>query len=263
MNRLDHWIITPFNVSLYDWTAQKAAQTKCATHDAWMTHRVPLFWETAAKSIASQTCQDFRWLLLFDHRTPMGVMDNIRSHIDSRTEIMFFAGTMHQWENKPEAAANFARIRQHIKERVRLGTTHVISTMLDNDDALHVEHVSLVQQAAIEFAGDRQLLILPISTHYRTSDGRAMDVELVRHNVFYSLVERIGIEPDIIYRYPHWSVPNYYPCRTINEKRPMGIQIVHKHNCMNVFVDKWPNAKYHPTNLSQFGIDIERLRAVA
>ena len=133
---LQHFILTRFNLLLWN----KDKENKKVRSKVWLEHRFFLFEKYCLPSIKSQTCQDFEWIVLFDSSTPENYKERIKSFQKECSQLVpVFV--------EPSDGRYFAEIfrREIIK---RLSAKRVISTYLDNDDALNVGFVEDIQRRA-------------------------------------------------------------------------------------------------------------------
>lgn len=134
---LQHFILTRFNLLL--WQKDKEG-CKVRTKE-WLEHRCLLFERYCLPSLKKQTCQDFEWVILFDSTTPEKYKER-------------FAGYEHECPQlisvyvEPEKGWSYADLFR--KEVVkRLNATRVLTTYLDNDDALNATFVENLQNRAL------------------------------------------------------------------------------------------------------------------
>ena len=119
-------MLTRFNILL--WRQDKDGKNVRTTK--WLEHRFSLFEKYCLPSIKNQTCQDFEWIMLFDSMTP----DNFKAKIDDYQKV---CPQLTPVFVEPENGKYFAEIfRREIVKRLR--AKRVISTYLDNDDALNI-----------------------------------------------------------------------------------------------------------------------------
>ena len=129
-----HIILTRFNLLLWD----KAKDGQKVRTLKWLEHRFQLFEKYCLPSIKNQTCHEFEWIILFDSVTP----DNYKERIvcfqkECPQMIPIFV--------EPENGRNFVEIfRSEIVRRAK--AKRVITTYLDNDDALNVKFLEDLQQ---------------------------------------------------------------------------------------------------------------------
>jgi hypothetical protein len=82
MNPFKHFILTRFNLGIYD--SKGDYHVKVGDPEQWMEHRIELFERYCLPSVMSQTCKNFTWVLAFDPQTPCEIicqydyMDNIQ-----------------------------------------------------------------------------------------------------------------------------------------------------------------------------------------
>ena len=67
--KFQHFIITRFNLPVFAKKVNKAVKDSSCS-DAYLSKRFPIFEKYCFPSIKNQTCQDFKWLVLFDNHTP-------------------------------------------------------------------------------------------------------------------------------------------------------------------------------------------------
>lgn len=134
---LQHFILTRFNLLLWN----KDKENNKVRSIEWLEHRFFLFEKYCLPSIKGQTCQKFEWIVLFDSSTPERYKKKILSFQKDCPQLkpMFV---------EPLRGRYFAEIFQTeiIK---RLCAKRVVSTYLDNDDALHVRFVEDIQKRVI------------------------------------------------------------------------------------------------------------------
>lgn len=172
---LQHFLLTRFNLFL--WQKDKGG-CKVRTTE-WLEHRFALFEKYCLPSIKSQTCKVFEWIVLFDSKTPPQYKDKINGYKQECPQLIpVFV--------EPEKGRYFAQIfRAEVLKRLR--AKRVVTTYLDNDDALNVRFVEELQRRA-EFVCN--------GTFIRYSDGYQFYTDYkylvkihYRKNHFVSVVE--------------------------------------------------------------------------
>lgn len=163
MMELQHFLLTRFNILLWrqDKEGKKVRTTK------WLEHRFSLFEKYCLPSIKSQTCQGFEWIVLFDSMTPDSFKDKIACYQkDCPQLIPVFV--------EPENGFRFAEI---FKDEIikRLKAKRVISTYLDNDDALNIGFVEDLQHR-ITTVSDGTFFYYDEGYQYYTEDQFMMQI---------------------------------------------------------------------------------------
>ena len=199
-----HLVLTRFNVR---WIV--------GPHDTeWLAHRFDLFDRYCLPSMQGQTNQGFRWLVFFDEDTP----EPFRSRIDAYTDWPAFTPV---FIGPPSSQVYDDAITAHLD-----GAGRLVTTRLDNDDALARDVVDRIQCAVRP--GPREFLNLPVG--YVWHRGR-----LYRHshpsNAFLSLSEPAeGFRS--VWADPHEEASHVAPVRQL-AGGPAWLQVIHEHNVSN------------------------------
>jgi len=125
-----HLILTRFNL------ATPGREHAIRNRPGWLAERFDLFERICLPSVASQTCRDFRWVIYFDKDTP----EPFRSRIEELRQVVpftpYFTGLFRSegWNRS---------VGELFPDR----TPYLLTTRLDNDDALAVDYVERVQEA--------------------------------------------------------------------------------------------------------------------
>lgn len=230
MLNCDHWLITRFNIPM-------RSQPGRSTDRDWLEHRLRLFSSYCLPSVAHQSCQDFRWLLLMDRDTPASFFETIEQR--QRQDNLRILPVTSAWKN--ELAAYLAQ---------ECHSEYLVTSRLDNDDAIH-RHFIQATQAAIN--GQKfQFFDVPCGLkldELRCRLFRFMHVA----GPFVSLVERVDGLPKTVYCCNHSQVSQLGPvCRLM--LNPGWLQVVHDRNVHNRIE---PALRRVP--FSQLGVDFPGL----
>jgi Putative rhamnosyl transferase len=202
--RTAHLVLTRFNVR---WIV--------GPHDTgWLAHRFDLFERYCLPSMQGQTNREFRWLVFFDEETP----EPFRSRIEAYAAWPVFSPVL---IGPPSSEAYNDAIAAHLD-----GADRLLTTRLDNDDALARDAVDRLQAAVRQ--GPREFLNLPVG--YVWNRGR-----LYRHshpsNAFLSLSEPAeGFRS--AWADPHEQASQVAPVRQLGGG-PGWLQVIHEHNISN------------------------------
>ncbi len=219
---LQHFILTRFNLLLW----QKDKVGKKVRTIKWLDHRFLLFERYCLPSIIFQSNQNFEWIVLFDSTTP----EKYKQKIDDyqrrcpRLSPVFV---------EPERGGCFAEIfKYEVVKRLRV--KRVITTYLDNDDALNVGFVEDLQKRALSLA-DGTFISYTAGYQFYTDYKYMMQIHYPR-NHFLSVVEK-GDPSSVKTIYGYGS---HYYIVTIKgvkiefvENQPMWCEIVHEKNIGN------------------------------
>ena len=137
-NDLQHFILTRFNLLIFN----KNKKEESVRTIKWLEHRFALFETYCLPSIKNQTCQDFEWIVLFDSTTPERFKKKV-------VEYQKICPQFIPVYVEPENGRFFAQIfrREIVK---RLNAKRVLTTYLDNDDALNARFVDELHSRVAE-----------------------------------------------------------------------------------------------------------------
>ncbi|HMO67998.1 MAG TPA: glycosyltransferase [Novosphingobium sp.] len=169
---LHHTLISRFNL------ATPGREVGFRSRPGWLEERFALFERYCLPSVAAQTCQAFDWIVFFDDQTPDWARDLARQLQAVRP---FHALYTPLFDNDGWARAVRTTAGPPVPGRL------LVTSNLDNDDALGFDYVERVQQAARQhFSGARFAVNLPDG--YVLAD-RALYAHRHVQNAFTNLVE--------------------------------------------------------------------------
>jgi hypothetical protein len=206
MNTFRHVILTRFNV--------KIEQAPPPGQD-WLEHRFSLFERFCLPSVTAQTCTDFDWILFCDPEIPPQYLNRLRAYTrHSTVRPIYFRNRFDQ-----------AMVRAAVAELAR-GYTHLITTRLDNDDAICRTFVETIRS----HFRSQQFEFLNFTNGFIWQDGRIWSG---RHssNAFISLVEEAR-NYSTVYCGNHMELGQQGPIVQIAEPAAW-LQVVHGRNISN------------------------------
>ena len=186
-----HYLITRFDV---------ATGYGGRTHpgEKWLERRIELFEEFTLPSVRGQTAEDFTWLVFFAPDPPDFLADSIEAWARWSAFVPCYVPAMNTG----------AEAREAIAAHVEPGPSHLITTRLDNDDALCRDYLAGVQSA---FGG--QELVFVNCRHGVVMDTcrRVFSLVTRRANQFVSCIEAFGDEPTTVMAANHSAVGSLAP----------------------------------------------------
>src|SRR4029077_13912870 len=131
MSKRIHLLLTRFNVRLH-WVASELMHH---SDPFGLDHRFNIFESFCLPSVRSQLAA-FRWMVFFDHDTPDQYKDRIARYVADcpSLEPVYVEGPLAD-----------EGIRDHVRDLVPSGVRTVITTRLDNDDAIASDYLALIQ----------------------------------------------------------------------------------------------------------------------
>ena len=132
----DHFLLTRFNLKKSDW--QKDKNSQAVLDEKWLKNRIGLFTKFCLPSVLGQTLKDFKWLIFFQEDPEpeiRALVKKLKAH--DFIEPVFVNGFEEFQKNLPS----------YIAKRMTADSDGLLTTRLDNDDALHKDFISWVQAA--------------------------------------------------------------------------------------------------------------------
>jgi hypothetical protein len=142
--KISQFLLTRFNSPV------KYAPKDLGINQAWLSHRFSLFENFCLPSVSSQDSKNFHWILLIDERTPnqwvIRLNDGL-AKLSSKNTIL------------PVAQFSEASIISEIKKNVVDDKAFILSTRLDNDDAIADNFLSNILKVCQNLLPDQSYII--------------------------------------------------------------------------------------------------------
>jgi len=195
--KYDHFIITRFGV--------RSDQDGGLPSDEWVEDRLKKYEYICLSSLKGQLDQNFRVLLLVDSAfDARGYKIPLPS---SRYEIV----VVDEW---------WVHLAEIIRERS--AGTHVITTRLDNDDALGSEFVQRVQY---EFKGQDAPTVIDLQRGVKYFQGK-MGTFIYPSNMFISLINLVDRD-EHCYSKQHPEMIRQFDTMSVRDSGPFWLHVVH------------------------------------
>lgn len=257
-----HYIITRFNLPVFAKKINKAVIGSSCSDD-YLSKRFPVFENFCFPSIKNQTCQNFKWLVLFDSNTPQKYKDWAdRLHKEYDTFIPCYLDVSLYKELPNDYLALYkaneealyktdtghielsemvlhhiitpAFIRDQIHKLSEDTPEYYITTRIDNDDAFHKDMVKMVQE---RFLCNPQRVLYDFPNLYKYVLEQGVVYKFVLKNGHFStLVEPGSASPQFVTYWNHLFVEQFVKTEHLYRK-PMGVELVHSMNVCNDFTD--------------------------
>ncbi|MGG6293720.1 glycosyltransferase [Leptolyngbya sp. AN02str] len=219
MTQFQHFFLTKFNVRSFP-------DLKPGCEPAWLEKRFDLFDQFCFPSVSKQSNQNFKWLVFFDIDTPEAFKQKIAVYAQQWSNFVpVYLDCPLPYGEFPDEVRKV--VRQHIPESCQ----YLITTWLDNDDAIHKDYVQMIQ----DNFNQQESETINFFFGYQLANGKLyFDFELANH--FISLVEKYNPESfNTCLCRPHKEL--YEVCKSAKKIfcKPAWIEVVHGSNYMNVY----------------------------
>ena len=219
---IQHFLLTRFNILL--WQKDKEG-CKIRTIE-WLEHRFSLFEKYCLPSVANQTCKNFEWIILFDSKTPEQYRHRIERYKQVFPQLIpIFV--------EPEKGHLFAQIFR-IEVIRRLRCNRVITSYLDNDDALDMHFVDDLQKRVFSLE-DGTFVFYEDGFQFYTDHKYLMRIHYPK-NHFVSVVEKGDpLSLKSIYGYgSHYYIDKIDGAKIEYVKnQPLWCEVIHEKNMGN------------------------------
>lgn len=228
----DHYLMTRFNLRNPKWELTK--NNEMLLTEEWMEDRMWLFENFCFPSVASQSTKNFTWLLYFDNTTPQKYRDRVENLISPHPNF-----EVHYIDGMP---AFYPAIQTLIGKRSEK-IPYLITSRIDNDDAIHVDFIAEVQ-GKFKSQGYR---VIDIIKGYSLQVKPTVMLGKKEHifNPFLSLIEK-NDNPQTVWFNDHNIWKKERRVTQITNKR-LWIAVIHEKNKVNNFNGydnvNWDNLK--------------------
>ena len=191
----------------------------------WLDHRFKLFEEFCYPTVKEQTNQNFRWFVFFDEKTPKSYHSQIDKYRCWPNFIPVFLKVF-----DPESVCEI------LLSNIDSKPDYLITTLLDNDDAIHRHFVQSIQEAFTKFLKngyDGKTPRFLNFTYGYVFDRIGNRLYAVRHwgNPFISMIEKFH-EIETVYVRNHDELYLINPVEQVKSLRAW-MQVVHEMNALN------------------------------
>ncbi|AVR45956.1 hypothetical protein C7S20_12210 [Christiangramia fulva] len=135
---MKHFLCTRFNLKNEDWIHTKKG--KSVLTKKWLSSRFYLFEKFCVPSVKNQTNKNFKWVIFFDIDTPTKFKKKINGLLaKDNLFIPLYINGIGELETS---------LSRFILKEISIKSETIITTRLDNDDAIHKDFISTIQKLA-------------------------------------------------------------------------------------------------------------------
>jgi hypothetical protein len=215
-----HFLLTRFNLKI----AWRKDKNITPIDEKWLEHRFYLFDRYCYPSVKNQSNKNFKWLVFFDLNTP----DRYKEKIEKYKQD--FENFIPVFTDKELIISTKDSIYKFLNKEI----THIITSRLDNDDAIHKDYIDRIQLCF----NNQDYYIVDIVYGYVYCIEPFKELAIKRNdcNPFISLIETANsLKTIYLKQHKEWC----------NEKRKsiiydkLWLQIIHSNNAINK-MSKYP-----------------------
>ena len=222
-------MLTRFNLPLGYTYKDKNNVPTCTAE--WMEKRFNLFMTYCFPSVAAQTNKDFTWVVMFDVNTDEKYKrenERLKGQCPQYCPVYL---------NVEQSQKLREYVQDYMRENMAPDTTHVITTRMDNDDALSVDALQKVADYAKAHYDKEYVISLAKGIQYYTEYNISMYIDW-RMNHFLSLVEPADVL-ETVYRYGHGEMDKGYEIVEISKDDVSWMEVCHATNLVNDLHLRW------------------------
>ena len=208
-NNADHVLLTRFNLP------SQGFESLVRSKEGWLRNRIALFERYCIPSVQAQSSQTFHWIIYFDPESPEWLKRRIQRHVDDKLYTPIFRPSV----SVAELVGDIRNVTGGQAERL-------ITTNLDNDDALAVGFVERLQRSAPQ-AGRTAIYL----AHGLIKSEPHLYLRRDRINAFASVAED-STSPSTCWSDWHTLLGKSMPTLELYEE-PGWLQVVHGRNVSN------------------------------
>lgn len=236
---MKHYLITRFNIYSDEYFFGDLDR-----FNKWSESRIDIFKKFTYSSVISvRKNSDFKWIILFDERSPKSIFEMINNLDLSFIRPVFVKHGMGFGRGAIQASCDF------IHNDIGADVEFVLTTRIDNDDAIHENYMKFIYGKAAGLTH-----ISPVALNYERGlcfyEGSGHVFNMNVPNMFISLLEPIE-ELKTIISFSHSKIGDYAEVINIKNNFPVWL--------MNVHGENWANTKKNGKileDLSCFNINI-------
>mgnify|MGYP001396225196 CR=1 FL=1 len=226
---MKHFIMTHFNLKL--WKTDKNNQT--TQTQEWLERRFLLFEEFCLPSVAAQTDKNFYWFCMFDIDTP----NLYRARIEDYKKLVPQLIPLYMTQDET-IKGNDQFLKDQIKKLLDTEDELLITSQLDNDDAIHADFVKDINNMAKKESAKDAFYIFSYGYQYYTEADFLLKI-YYPNNHFPSRVEKDLTNFKLVLSISHSHLrkkslrDKIKVVNVDNVEKPLWIEVIHNKNVSN------------------------------
>jgi hypothetical protein len=214
MDKLDHFILTRFNLNV----AYGRPETRL--DPAWLHDRFELFDRFCYPSVRGQSTQNFTWLVFFDSDTPRVFTERFAAYSRWKNFVPVYINAPVEEYHRDMRDAIITRMSDRAQS--------IVTTRLDNDDALGTRFVEKLHDALSEKENrEPECVNFTLGYVWHRSKSK-LYLANSSSNQFISFFERVD-NFKTVYCIEHTRLSELSPVREVINA-PLWLQVIHQKN---------------------------------
>jgi hypothetical protein len=205
----DHVIVTRFNLP------SAGPESVIRRKEGWLRDRMELFERYCMPSVMAQRNQQFEWIIYFDPESPEWLRQRIGEQAEKKIYVPVF-----------RASVDSADLVDDIRRVTGQRGSRLITSSLDNDDALAIDFIERIQAAAPHSGRTAIYLVRGLIKR-----DRQLYLRPDRHNAFPSVVED-WTAPSTCWSDWHTLLGKHMAVLELHDG-PGWLQVIHNSNVSN------------------------------
>lgn len=240
-----HFILTRFNLPL---SSRKEGIGIDVCGEEYLSYRFKLFEEFCLPSVKKQSCQNFKWLLLFDENTPKvfkeraeGWHKNYQNLIPCFLDVEQYGGIGPSVKpvidvDNDETMLRITReyVSDVLDNLGDISSRWCITTRLDSDDAIHQDLIKKIQQIFLKAPGES--VIDFVASYKYISEEHIVYRYWLKNGHFISLVESPDRKPRTVLFCNHLMIDNFVHVQHVYGL-PLQLELIHGGNVVNGYTE--------------------------
>jgi len=240
-----HILLTRFNL--------RGSNESCPPSYEWMRTRILLFKKYCFPSVCNQSNKDFKWIIYIDRSTDSSFLETL-TYLCKDLPNILHVKLADSWQSVIEQS-----LYSDISKLIKPDSKVLITTRLDNDDAIHKNFIHDIQNEFknYSFKDSVNKVALNLTQGYCFKE-MPYELTFYRHfsNPFISLCEKLDEDRDfktVLHKWhDHYLTQVEFPLIQL-DTHPYWIQIIHSNNISNTVLG---NPVLNKKELENFGIDV-------
>ncbi len=253
MNKhLQHYIFTNFGIGIKD--------------ELWLTYRLEIFLNTVFPTLSNQSNKNFEWIIFADINLPIV---HLRRLQDAILKSQLTARIIH--------VEDYSLVSKEISAILAtLSTDVLVTSRIDDDDCIHKDVISLIQEKALNAESREQVLLISLNNglEFLPSDNCYRPVRYDTLALALTLVDRsAGTKDKSITQYAHHLIVKTLekqgiPSKHISINKPYPLFLYTKHPLSDSYFfgararilgDTERKTGFDPALFQDYGLTQERL----